>query len=77
MGGLIPAGSDVRVDGPPRVWEVACLIPGQGHNKDFINGINGFPSLALRVMGLAFQLTGWCQDKWTSATGYLPRKRLM
>ena len=28
-----------------------------------------------RVAGLALQLTGWCQDKWTSSTGNLPRKR--
>ena len=31
--------------------------------------------MALRVAGLALQLTGWCQDKWTRSTGYLPRKR--
>ena len=30
---------------------------------------------ALRVKGLALRLTDWCQDKWTSRTGNLPRKR--
>ena len=32
-------------------------------------------SLALRFAGLAWRLTSWCQKKWTSNTGYLPRKR--
>ena len=37
------------------------------------------PSLALRSAELAFRLTHWLlywQDKWTSSTGKLPRKRL-
>ena len=33
------------------------------------------PSLALRVAGTVFRLTDWCQDKWTSSNGKLPRKR--
>ena len=32
------------------------------------------PSLALRFAGMAL-LIGWCQDKLTSSTGNLPRKR--
>ena len=32
-------------------------------------------SLALRVAGVALQLTGWCQDKWTSSNGNQARKR--
>ena len=36
---------------------------------------NGSPSLAFRVMGLALRLIGWCQDKWTSSTGKLPKNR--
>ena len=28
-----------------------------------------------RVAGLALRLTGWCQEKWHSTTGNLPRKR--
>ena len=32
------------------------------------------PYMTLRVAGLAFRLTGWSQDKWTSSTCNLPRK---
>ena len=46
-----------------------------GHSKDLTSGSNGFLFLALRVAGLALHLTNWCQDKWTSRTGNLPRRR--
>ena len=37
-------------------------------------GSNGYPPLRSGLWGLALRLTGWCQDKWTSSIGYLPRK---
>ena len=43
-----------------------------GHTKYLKNGSNGFPSLALRIVGLALRLTRWYQDKLTSK---LHRKR--
>ena len=49
--------------------------PQSGHTEYFENGSSGFPSLALRVVGLALQTTLWCQNKWTSKTGNLPRNR--
>ena len=33
------------------------------------------PCLALRIVGLVLRLTRWCQDKRTSSTGKLHRKR--
>ena len=32
--------------------------------------------MALRITELALRLTDWCQDKWTSSSGNLQRKRL-
>ena len=49
--------------------------PQRCHTEDFKNGSNGYPSLALRVVGLALRLTHCCQSKLTRSTGYLPRKR--
>ena len=51
------------------------FYPRSGHTKAYKNGINGFPCLALRVVGLALCLCGWCQDKWTGSTGTLHEKR--
>ena len=31
--------------------------------------------LGAQGCGLALRLAGWCQDKWTSSTGILPRTR--
>ena len=41
--------------------------PRPGQTKDFKNGTNGFPSLALVFEGLALWMTCWCHDKWTSS----------
>ena len=49
--------------------------PTFGHTKPFTKDSTSFPSLALRYVGLALRLTRWCQDKWTSSTGKLLRKR--
>ena len=60
----------VVAERPSRLWGFCDSWPG--HIKIFINASNGFPSL---VVGLSIKLTRWCQDKRSSSTGKLYRKR--
>ena len=63
------------VERPPRVREVAGLIPGRVTLKTFkmvvMTALLGGQSCA----GLALRYSGWRQDEWTSSTGNLNRKR--
>ena len=61
------------VEHPLLVWEVAGFIPGWVIPKTLKTVVTA--ALLSGVAGLALQLTGWYQDKWTNRTCNLPRKK--
>ena len=65
----------VVVERPPRLPEGAYSFPGRVIPKTLKGDSNDFSSLALRAVGLELRMTRWFQDKWTSSSGKLPRKR--
>ena len=62
------------VDCPTLVLEVADLIPGRVIPKT-LKMVVMAAILGPQGCGIAFRLTSWCLDKWTSRTCNLPKKR--
>ena len=57
------------VERPARTLEVTVSIPDWVILKNFKSCSNNCPSMVLRIVVLAYGLTRWCQDKWTSREG--------